>query len=672
MSKSLQELNLTPKRIALLKKLELDNSEAILSYYPFRYEQITLIPFSDWQKDTKIAFEARLISYPKSFRYQRGKTMTKFMVENEDGEFKVTIFNRPWMNSLKLNSVLTILGKYEGNYTVMASQYNTKPLSEQLALTPVYPLKDVVSQKELQTIITKTWLSCKEEIVDFIPEKYREKYRLLTRKKALSLIHFPNHEEDIKQAVRTLKYEEFLRFQLVMHCLRMQEKQEIVGIKKSFDVDDVFRLANSLAFNLSNDQIKAINDILEDLQSDKVMYRLIQGDVGCGKTLVASMALYGCVLAHKQGAMMAPTEILAKQHYASLKQLFRPTKIRIEVLYSALPNANKKAILTDLKAGLIDILVGTHSLIQNDVEFNDLGLVVADEQHRFGVEQRRKLKEKGKKVDFLLMSATPIPRTLANSIYGDMDISTIYTMPTGRKKIETHLVLNNSLQPLLPQIYEKLDEGRQCYIVCPAIEESETIDLRNVNQVYESLLEVFKGKYTVNLLHGKMNSDEKEKVMAKFEANETQVLVTTTVIEVGVNVVNATCMVIYDAHRFGLSQLHQLRGRVARGNQVGTCYLLTNTTDPDSLKRLQVIENTSDGFEIAYEDLKIRGPGDLLGTRQSGIPTFNLANIIEDSKILVVAKTDALEIIEDLNNPSYDRIRKMLKETNLINITYID
>jgi ATP-dependent DNA helicase RecG len=392
------------------------------------------------------------------------------------------------------------------------------------------------------------------------------------------------------------------------------------------------------------------------------MYRLLQGDVGSGKTLVAALGLYATFLSGKQGALLAPTEILAKQHYKSLKTLFRPTNVKIEVLYSALSTLKKKDLLDKLVNKEIDILVGTHAILQDNVVFNDLGMVVADEQHRFGVKQREKLREKGDKVDFLLMSATPIPRTLAMILYGDMDISTIETMPKGRKPVKTYLINENSFMSVIDEIEEKLALNEQIYIICAAIEESENFEARNTVDIYNNLKEYFDGRYNVGLLHGKMKSEEKEDVMEEFSKNKIQILISTTVIEVGVNVVNATVMIIYDAHRYGLSQLHQLRGRIQRGNKEGICYLLTDSKDEESLNRLNVLLKSNNGFEISAEDLRLRGPGDILGTRQSGVPGFILGDIFKDTKIINQSRIDAKEIIENKDKPDNNRFIKLIEK----------
>ena len=402
------------------------------------------------------------------------------------------------------------------------------------------------------------------------------------------------------------------------------------------------------------------------------MYRFCQGDVGSGKT-VAMISLYANYLAGYQGAMMAPTEILALQHYQSLQKLFKRTKVKIALLTGHLSLKEKKDIYQQLEEGQIDIIVGTHALFQDKVQYNQLGLVITDEQHRFGVEQRKALKNKGNKVDFLVMTATPIPRTLAISLYGDMDVSTIKTLPNGRKKVITRFVKGISMKPILKDLKDYLASGGQCYVVCPLVSESEAIEGRNASDISKAMASYFKGQYEVGLVHGQMSDEEKNQVMDAFKENKIQVLVSTTVIEVGVDVSNANMMVIYNAERFGLSQLHQLRGRVGRSKEQGYCYLLSQASNPEQKERLEFLESHHDGFEVSEYDLKIRGPGDLLGQKQSGVPTFMIGDIFKDYHILEITRKDAYEAINQHQDD--EKIQKMLTEikNNLTkNNAYID
>ncbi len=665
----LKSIRISEKKQTVLANMDIHSVEDLLKHYPFRYEMIEQIPFKDWKRDTKIAVQGIIITKAHLIRLGGKRSMTKFRISTDEGEFDVSLFNRPWISQFKMNAMITVIGRYDGKGKITAMQYNFKPLKEQLGLEPVYNVKEGITQKDIRAMISKAWQVIGLDIQDFIPEEYRDTYRLITRREAIYFIHHPRDKESVKQALRHLKYEEFFRFQLTMQAMKANETKEVQGRSKHFHIEDVWELQHALSFQLTNDQKTAVEDILKDLSNEKIMYRMLQGDVGCGKTLVAAFGMYACILSHKQAALMAPTEILAKQHADSLKTLFKDFEVRVDVLYSSLKTNEKNDVLQRLKNNEIDILVGTHALFQEDVKFHDLGMVVADEQHRFGVGQRRKLIEKGDKVDFLLMSATPIPRTLALSLYGDMDVSTIQELPKGRMPITTKLIRSSSMASVLPEILRLIDEGNQCYVVCPAIEKNEETNVKNVTEIYEGMKATLGKKYTLGLLHGKMNTQEKDQVMETFKKQETQILVSTTVIEVGVDVPSANIMVIYDAHRFGLSQIHQLRGRVGRGTQKGWCYLLSPTKEEDSIRRLKILEQISDGFEISKADLALRGPGDILGTRQSGIPGFILGDVIQDANILEVARDDAHHVLTHLQD--YPTCERYLRE-QISNGAYVD
>ena len=649
----LKELRISEKKRALLHTMGIENAMDLLTYYPFRYESVETKPRKEWQKEDRIALEGVILNRARVIRLKGKQSVTKFKLLYEEEELDIAIFNRPWISAFTVGKTITLIAKYEGGSRMTALQYNFQPLQEQLGIFPVYNVKEGISQKDIRKYIDKAWLAQQESIKEFLPMEYLQKYRLISRSQALYFIHHPKNMEAVKQSLRHLKYEEFLKFQITMQALKVQEKEVVHGHEKRFDNEEVMDLQKTLAFSLTEDQIKTIEEILADLKSDHIMYRMVQGDVGCGKTLVAAFGMYACVLAHKQAAFLAPTEILAKQHGNNLKKIFHDYEIQVEVLYASLKTQEKKDILERLARNEIDILVGTHALFQEGVEFHDLGMVVADEQHRFGVAQRKKMLEKGDKVDFLLMSATPIPRTLAISLYGDMDVSTIQTLPSGRQKITTKLVHARSMSSILDFVLEKIDEGNQCYVVCPAIEKNEDYEMRNVTDIYQGMQASLGRRYQIGLLHGKMSAQEKDAVMKAFVEGDLQILVSTTVIEVGVDVANANIMVIYDAHRFGLSQIHQLRGRVGRGSQPGYCFLLSDSKDPDSLQRLKVCEKTNDGFVIARYDLALRGPGDILGTRQSGVPGFILGDVIQDANILEVAREDAQALLKHIHDPGY-------------------
>ncbi|MDD6467396.1 MAG: ATP-dependent DNA helicase RecG [Erysipelotrichaceae bacterium] len=661
---------LTPKKKELLESMQIIDGMDILLHYPFRYEVIENKPFEQWQVDDKVVFEGVLASSMKLVRYAKNRSITRFTVLTEHDLYEISIFNRPWLKKISIGTKLTIYGKYEGRQKVVATTINEQPLQEQLGIHPIYHLREGLSQKYFEELVKESWKLNKDEIIEFIPENYRKRYRLYTKKEALYHLHFPSKMNEVQQAVRTMKYEEFLRFQIVMQARRCQNKQYELGSCKKFEQEKVWKLANQLPFKLTNDQRKAIEHILQDLASDSVMYRLVQGDVGCGKTMVAMFGMYGCVLAGYQAALMAPTEILAKQHAENLKKFFQSTSVRVGILYSSLNAKEKQEVYQQLSEHQIDILVGTHALFQQQVHFAKLGMIVTDEQQRFGVQQRQALAQKGDKVDVLMMSATPIPRTLATSLYGDMDVSTIIEVPKGKKEIQTYLIKENSIRSIQKRLEELMDEGNQIYMVCASVEKNEDFSARNVQDLYQNLSKAWQGKYRVGFIHGKLKSEQKDEIIDCFLKKEFDCLVTTTVIEVGVDVKDANVMVIYDAHRFGLSQLHQLRGRVGRSAKQGYCYLLTSSKDEESLKRLQLLVDHSDGFEISQCDLKLRGPGDLLGYRQSGIPTFVLADFISDQKILNQSRDDASEILNRLE--CYPLIQQYLIENAKNYINYFD
>ena len=665
-----KRLKLTSKRVQILHELGLYTTDDLLMYYPYRYEVITTSAFSDWKIKDKVWFEGEVVQLPRSWRKGRLVTTT-FQVRFQEQILTVTIFNRPWAKSLNLNQILTIQGVYQGNCKVTAMSYDTKSLVEHAPITPIYSIKDGIRQKTLQTIIHSVLNQLHDEIIDDIPEEFRQAYRLLPLKLAYRCIHIPSSMNEVQVAVRTLKYAEFLRFFTAIQLMRSTEGIRITKKPKIFSSKKIQQAIQSLSFEMTADQRDTLEKILYDMGSTHSMYRLVQGDVGCGKTVVATLALYAAFLSGYQAAMLAPTEILARQHYQSVNEVLAPFGVKTEVLYSALSSAKKNEILKDVASGKIDILIGTHSMIQDTVTFYKLGLTIADEQQRFGVAQRKALKQKGEQVDFLLMSATPIPRTLAASLFGDMDVSTIETMPAGRITPITTLIKENSFRTVLEDIKHLLISGRQLYVICAAVDENEEYHARNVYDTMKSIQKLFP-QYKVACLHGRMSTDEKQAIMQAFHDNDIQILVSTTVVEVGVNVVNATGMIIYDADRFGLSQLHQLRGRIQRGSEQGYCWLLTASQDERVLQRLEVLVKSNNGFEISYEDLRLRGPGDILGTRQSGVPDFILGNIVEDTAMINQARKDALKVMESADNPDYYILLETVRKRNEKNAEYAD
>jgi ATP-dependent DNA helicase RecG len=647
---NLSVLKLSPKMIEKLHKVQLDSLESLLRYYPSRYETIEDLPVSQWKKGDKISLEGVIVQPVKTTRIRGKLSVTRFLFQSKQGLFNLTIFNRPWISNI--SSIMTIFGKYEGDYSITVTQYKGQSLLRLLGIHPVYRVNRELSQSDLLKVIDKALLLRDLALIQEFTIDLKEKYKLLSIKHALKWIHQPSGQEELRQAVRTLKYEEFLRFQTKLQFDRYENIDVQAGKMKLFDRRVIESWVPNLPFTLTVAQRKVMDEVLNDLQSPRRMYRLLQGGVGSGKTVIAAMAIYATHLAHFQSALLVPTEILAKQHYVTLKS-YLPSSMKVEVIYASLPSKTKREILERLAHHEIDVLVGTHALISEEVKFENCGLVVADEQHRFGVNQRRLLSAKGEKVDFLLMTATPIPRTMANVLFGDLEISTIDQYHQSKKQVHTKLIRNLDLKPMIPTILSFLEQKQQIYVVCPAIESDGELELNDVNSVTKTLRKLLGNGVLIDVLHGKLSTEDKESVLENFTSNQTQILVTTTVIEVGVNVQSANVMFVYDADRFGLSQLHQLRGRVGRGVDEGYCFLLSASEEETAIERMKVLLDTTDGFIIAEKDLELRGPGEIFGLKQSGIPNFLIANVVLDQNILMTALSDAKMMITHQKDPQY-------------------
>ena len=528
-------------------------------------------------------------------------------------------------------------------------------LNNQPTIEPVYHVTNGITGKQINNIIKNINI----EVEDYIPEYINNKYKLLTKNEAVKEIHFPSSIEKLKLARTKLKYEELFMFMLKINYLKTKNHKE--GLKKVIDYNKVLELINNLPFELTKDQSKSVEDIYNDMVNPKQMNRLLQGDVGSGKTIVSFIALYMNYLAGYQGSLMAPTEILAIQHYNNIKKIL--PDLNIELLTGKTKTKEKNEILKKLKNNEIDILIGTHSLISENVIYSNLGLVITDEQHRFGVNQRANLKNKGTNPDILYMSATPIPRTYALTIYGDMEVSNIKTMPSGRIEVKTLLKKDSEIKEVLELMYKELKNNHQVYVIAPLIETNEESEMENVYELEEKMNKAFGKLYKVGILHGKMSNKEKDEVMNDFKENKIQILVSTTVIEVGIDVKNATVITIFDSYRFGLSALHQLRGRVGRSSLESYCILISSK----ETERLNVLTKTTDGFKISEEDFKLRGSGDLFGIRQSGDMNFKLADLKNDYNILLKAKEDSDYFIKNnLNKIEYKHIKNELaKSINL-------
>lgn len=637
-----------PRALTLLSKIGINTVDDLVTHYPFRYEFLVRGNLEETNDGDHIIIDGKIESSPILVRFKAGLNKMNFRLVTASGIVGVSIFNRAFLKSqLTVGTTVTVIGKFDKPKNVItASEIKMESLSNKVKIEPVYHLTSGLTNKNMALYINMALLGQSKEIHDSIPLKYQEKYNFSNKRMALNIVHNPPSKEKLKEAMIRLKYEELFEFMFKINYLKEENKKANSGIERTIDESKVSEFISKLPYELTKDQVTAVNTIIKDLKSKSRMNRLLQGDVGSGKTIVSFIAMYANYLSGYQSALMAPTEILATQHFSNLKDIFANYNLNMTLLTGSTPKKEKDLIYEELKNGDIDIIVGTHALIQEDVTYHNLGLVITDEQHRFGVNQRANLQNKGQKPDTLYMSATPIPRTYALTIYGDMDVSTIKTRPKGRKKIKTVVKNNKEIKDVLEMMYEELKEGHQIYVIAPLIEESENSDLTNVNDLKEKMTLAFGSKYKIDLVHGKMASAAKELIMNEFLQNKVQILISTTVIEVGVDVPNATMMVIFNAERFGLSTLHQLRGRVGRSELQSSCILISD----NDTKRLEIMENTSDGFEISEEDFKLRGHGDLFGTKQSGDMTFKIADLKADYKILLQAREDSLEYLLDKEN----------------------
>lgn len=646
-----------PKSLALLNKIGIYTIDDLLTHYPFRYDFLERNDLNKVEDGEKIIIDGKVESVPILMRFKAGLNKMNFRLVTQSGVVGVSIFNRAFLKAqLSVGTGITVIGKLDKNKNVItASDIKMDMLSNSMKIEPVYHCTSGLTNKNMSTYINMALLMYGKEVTDNIPDEYIQKYNFLNKKTSLNIIHNPSTMEKLKDVTIRLKYEELFEFMFKINYLRQMNKKHNNGLERVIDRDKLNKFIDKVPFKLTNDQMTAINEIVEDLEAPHRMNRLLQGDVGSGKTVVAFTGMYANYLSGYQSALMAPTEILAMQHYINLKDFLKGTKVNIALLTGSTPKKEKTEIYNGLKDGSINMVIGTHALIQDEVEYQNLGLVITDEQHRFGVHQRANLQNKGITPDVLYMSATPIPRTYALTIYGDMDVSTIKERPKGRQKIDTYVKKTSEIKDVLEMMYKELKEGHQVYVIAPLIEESENSDLTTVNELRDQMKLAFKDLYKIDIVHGKMASGAKDIIMDQFKKNEVQILISTTVVEVGVDVPNATTMVIFDADRFGLSTLHQLRGRVGRGTSKSQCILIS---DSDT-ERLKIMEREDDGFVISEEDFKLRGHGDLFGTKQSGDMSFKIASIKSDYKILLQAKKDSKEYLlnkDTDNDPLKNRL----------------
>lgn len=646
-----------PKALSLLNKININSIEDLVTHYPFRYDILERCDLSKTGDGEKITIDGKVESVPILMRFKAGLNKMNFRLVTQSGVVGVSIFNRAFLKSqLSVGTGVTVIGKLDKNKNVItANDIKIGILTNKVKIEPVYHCTSGITNKNMSTYINMALLMYGKDINDYIPETYRDKYSFVNKKTALNIIHNPSTAEKLKEVTIRLKYEELFEFMFKINYFKQENKKKNNGLVRKIDRDKLDEFIKKIPFKLTDDQLNAIDEIVNDLEAPNRMNRLLQGDVGSGKTVVAFTGMFANYLCGYQSALMAPTEILATQHYNNLVEFLKDTDVNIALLTGSTPKKEKNEIYENLKNGTINMIIGTHALIQDEVEYNNLGLVITDEQHRFGVHQRANLQNKGVKPDVLFMSATPIPRTYALTIFGDMDVSTIKQRPKGRQKIDTYVKKNSEIKDVLEMMFKELKAGHQVYVIAPLIEESENSDLTNVNDLKDKMTMAFGNHYKIDIVHGKMASGAKDLIMNQFKNNEVQILISTTVVEVGVDVPNATTMAIFDADRFGLSTLHQLRGRVGRGTSKSQCILIS---DSDA-ERLKIMEREDDGFVISEEDFKLRGHGDLFGTKQSGDMTFKIANIKNDYKILLQAKKDSKEYLLDKETDN-DLLKKKL------------
>ncbi len=652
------------KTYELLHKMDIYTTEDLISYYPYRYNIIKIVPLVEAEDGETVTIKGIVDTEPRVSYINKKLNRMTFKVLTDNFLINVTIFNRAFYKQhLHVGRMINLIGKYERkNNTFTASDIKFEIING-TKVEPVYHLVNGLKSKNLNKIIMESF-KYENVVKDYIPDYIVDKYNFINKLESLKELHNPINSDLYKKAKVRLIYEEFFQFMFKINYLKYKYSLNNEGLERHVNYEDVLSFIDKLPFELTVDQIKSVEDIYKDLTEPHRMNRLVLGDVGSGKTVVAEIAMYINYLSGYQSAMMAPTEILARQHYDGISKMFNGTDIKVGLLVGSMKKSEKNKVCKDLIDGKIHILIGTHAVISENVEFNNLGLVITDEQHRFGVNQRSNLQNKGVMCDVLYLSATPIPRTYALTLYGDMDTSIIKTKPSGRKDIITKVFKMNELKDVLYKMLEEIKEGHQVYVVAPLIEDEDgESNLNDVVKLKDKFDTAFNNKISVEILHGKMKNTDKDNIMESFKNGDIQVLISTTVIEVGVDVKNSTMMVIFNAERFGLATLHQLRGRVGRNDLQSYCYLLSDLDTP----RLHVMEESNDGFYISEQDFKLRGGGDLFGTRQSGDMVFRLGDITRDFKVLVQCKEDSLSFLENnIDNkfkdyPVYEEILKKLE-----------
>lgn len=656
-----------PKTKELLNKIKIYTVEDLLNYYPYRYDIIKRSDLSNLSDGDKIIIDGIVEGQPTTIYINKSLKKMIFRISTKTMILNITLYNRTHLYSdLKSGKEVTIIGKYNKlKNTVIVSDIRFGLLPPSAKIEPIYYTTEGLTVKQISKFEAIA-LENDYDVIDLVPRYIEEKYNLMNKKSAIKNIHVPEDILLLKKARQRIKYEELFMYVLKINYLKNKINNDNLAIERNIDKDKLDKFIKSLPFELTLDQDKAVNDIINDLSIKKRMNRLLQGDVGSGKTIIALIAVYANYLSKYQSALMAPTEILAVQHYEEAKKIFSKYKLNIALLTSSTSNKDKKTIYEELENGKIDLIIGTQALIQENVKYKKLGLVITDEQHRFGVNQRDTFKSKGISPDVLSMSATPIPRTYALTIYGDTDVSSIKSKPKGRKEIITVFKKEKDITDVLEMMKKELELNHQIYVVAPMIDTESDSEKESVYDLEEKMNKAFGKISKIGIIHGKLDPKDKDKVMKNFEKNKINILISTTVIEVGVNVPNASMIVIFNANMFGLSTLHQLRGRVGRGDTQSYCVLVAK----ESEERLRFLENTSDGFEISEYDFQTRGEGDLFGTRQSGELGLKMANIKRDFKMLLKAKEDADEFINMLltfeTNPEFGPILEELKKVDTL------
>ena len=646
-----------PKTLKLFQNLNIFTIQDLITYYPYKYKLYHPVTLDNYEENTEVLINGYVASDAKIYYIKRNLNKISFRLNTGTKLINVTIFNRPFIKQhLLLNKYISVIGKYNvKTNTLTASDIKLTPIIKD-EIEPIYHTTQGLKQVNIHKIINNL-LEKNIYVPSLIPEEYIKEYSLLDKLTAIKEIHNPTSTNNLKQAEICLKYEELFEYTLKINYLKYLKDKTTSSYIKTFDTSKLDNLIASLPFKLTDSQVNAVEDIKKDFNSPKHMNRLILGDVGSGKTIISFLALYMNYLSGYQGVLMAPTEILIKQHYENIKKIL--TDLNIEILTGSTTKKDRDKIIENLKKGQIDILLSTHSVLNDDVVFKNIGLVVTDEQHRFGVNQRKNLQNKGENVDVLYMSATPIPRTLALTIFKDMDITEIKTKTLNRKPKITKLYKTSEIKEVLYEMLDEIKKGHQIYVVSPLIEnEEENTKLASVNYLYEKINVALNGKVPIGVLHGKLKNEEKENIMNDFKSNKTKILISTTIIEIGVDVSNATMIVIFNAERFGLSTLHQLRGRIGRNDIESKCILISDYYTP----RLKILEESEDGFYISEKDFELRGAGDLFGVKQSGDMVFKIANLNKDFKILKKCSEDSLNFL----NKHINEIDKYPIQKNII------